>query len=243
MWKRASLVIFFLGCSSPDPGTLDAHRATLGPGGAVSGSPSASGTSSGSGSGSGGGSTSGLASSGSSGGATSSSGSGSGGSGGSSGGSGSSGSGSSSGSSSGGSSGSPAADAGAPSSDVLQRCVDDINSYRATLGVPAYTRSSDLETFAATGAQSDAQSGQPHGHFISTNGGNGVAFAENEVPGWPLNQYGSVAAVVDQGMQMMWGEGPGGGHYENMASTQYTLAGCGTYTTSDGSVWVTTDFR
>jgi hypothetical protein len=44
-------------------------------------------------------------------------------------------------------------------------------------------------------------------------------------------------------MQMMWAEGPGGGHYENMSSTQYTLAGCGTYTTSDGNVWVTTDFR
>jgi uncharacterized protein YkwD len=145
--------------------------------------------------------------------------------------------------SSGGGGGSSADDAGATSTDLLQHCIDDINSYRAQINVPPYTRSSDLEAFAATGAESDSQSGQAHGHFIATNGGNGVAFAENEVPGWPLAEYGSVTAIMDQGMQMMWAEGPGGGHYENMASTQYTLAGCGTYTTSDGNVWITTDFR
>jgi uncharacterized protein YkwD len=134
-------------------------------------------------------------------------------------------------------------DAGASTTDLLQHCVDDINSYRAKIGVPAYTRSAALEQFAATGAQDDSQTGSAHGHFISTNGGNGIAYAENEVPGWPLDQYGSVTDVIDQGMQMMWAEGPGGGHYDNMASTDYTQAGCGTYVTSDGSVWVTTDFK
>jgi uncharacterized protein YkwD len=126
----------------------------------------------------------------------------------------------------------------------LQHCVDVINSYRATLSdVPAYTRSSSLEQFAAVGAEDDSQTGEAHGHFISTNGGNGVAYAENEIPGWPENQYGSITAVIDQGMQMMWAEGPGGGHYDNMSSTQYTQAGCGIYVTSDGNVWITTDFR
>ncbi len=109
--------------------------------------------------------------------------------------------------------------------------------------MPPYTRSSSLEQFAATGAEDDGQSGEAHGHFVATSGGNGIAFAENEVPGWPEDQYGSVADVIDQGLQMMWAEGPGGGHYDNMASTQYTQAGCGTYVTPDGSVWVTIDFR
>jgi hypothetical protein len=121
--------------------------------------------------------------------------------------------------------------------------VDDINSYRATINAPPYARAADLEAFAATGAEEDSQSGNAHGHFAATNGGNGVAFAENEIPGWPLAQYASVEAIMDQGMQMMWAEGPGGGHYENMSSTQYTLAGCGIYTTSAGDVWITTDFR
>jgi uncharacterized protein YkwD len=173
----------------------------------------------------------------SSGGESSSSGSSSGGGGAS---SGSSSSGGGSGSSSGGAT--TTGDGGA-SADLLQHCVDVINTYRATLNVPAYTRSSALEAFAATGAESDSQTGTAHGHFIATSGGNGIAFAENEVPGWPLAQYGSVSAILDQGFQMMWAEGPGGGHYENMSSTQYTSAGCGTYTTSDGMVWITTDFK
>jgi uncharacterized protein YkwD len=121
--------------------------------------------------------------------------------------------------------------------------VDVINSYRAKINVAAYTRASDLETFATAGAQSDSQSGTPHGHFTSTSGG-GVAFAENEVPGWPLAQYGSsVDTVIEQGLQMMWNEGPGGGHYENMSSTQYTSAGCGYAQTASGDLWVTMDFR
>jgi uncharacterized protein YkwD len=203
--------LFLVGCSSPDPGALETHRASLGPGGSVvSGTAGSSDTS--------------AASSGAS-------------------------SGSSSGASSGGSTSSGSTEdagdggGGESSTDLLQHCVDDINSYRATINVPAYTRASDLETFAAAGAESDSQTGEAHGHFIATNGGNGVAFAENEIPGWPLAQYGSLTAIMDQGMQMMWAEGPGGGHYDNMASTQYTLAGCGIYTTSDGSVWITTDFR
>jgi len=150
----------------------------------------------------------------------------------------------SSGGSSSSSGGTSTSDAGAaPSTDILQHCVDDINSYRAMIDLPPYARSSALEAFAATGAQSDSQTGEAHGHFISTNGGDGIASAENEIPGWPLSQYGSTTAVVDQGMQMMWAEGPGGGHYENMASTQYTQVGCGIYVTSDDSVWVTTDFE
>jgi uncharacterized protein YkwD len=226
MWNRALPLIFLLGCSSSDPGVLDARRASLGPGGSVSSG--GTGATSGAASGTGTGASSGAGGQGAIGGSGSGSGSSSGG---------------ASTASSSGSGGSTATGDDAGSADVLQRCVDDINSYRATINVPAYTRSSSLEAFAATGAESDGQSGSPHGHFISTNGGNGVAFAENEVPGWPLAQYGSVSDILDQGMLMMWAEGPGGGHYDNMASTQYTQAGCGTYTTSDGNVWITTDFR
>ncbi len=128
--------------------------------------------------------------------------------------------------------------------DDLEHCVDVINSYRAEIGAPAYGRSSTLEQFAAEGAQSDAESGQAHGHFVSTGGGDGVAFAEDEAPGWPVAPYGgTIDGVVDASMKAMWAEGPSGGHYQNMASTQYSQAGCGFYMTSSGDLWVTTDFR
>jgi hypothetical protein len=143
-------------------------------------------------------------------------------------------------------SGSPSSSGGGQddaSSDDLQHCVNVINDYRATLGRAAYTRSSALEDFAAAGAQSDSQTGQAHGHFGSTGGGHGIAFAENEIPGWPGKQYGGLRGVIDGGLKAMWDEGPGGGHYENMSSDQYTSAGCGSFTTSAGDIWVTIDFK
>jgi len=41
----------------------------------------------------------------------------------------------------------------------------------------------------------------------------------------------------------MWGEGPGGGHYENMASRSYSEVGCGIYVTPSRDVWIVQDFR
>ena len=124
----------------------------------------------------------------------------------------------------------------------LQHCVDVTNQYRATNGKPPLTRSAALEAFAAEGAQSDAASGSPHGHFIATQGG-GVASAENEVPGWDISfGGGTISGVIDSGLQMMWDEGPGGGHYENMNSSDFTELGCGIYVTGANQVWVVLDF-
>jgi hypothetical protein len=126
-------------------------------------------------------------------------------------------------------------------SDDLQHCVDVLNSYRAKVGRPPLARASDLEAYATVGAKSDSETGEPHGHFMSTDGG-GIAWAENEIPGWPLVDYGSVRDVIDEGTKMMWDEGPGGGHYENIVG-DYTQVGCGTYLTPGGDVWITQDFR
>ena len=129
----------------------------------------------------------------------------------------------------------------APYETELQHCVDVINQYRATNGKPPYARSAALEAYAAVGAQSDAASGTPHGHFMATQGG-GVAMAENEIPGWDMSfGGGTVSGVIDGGLQMMWEEGPGGGHYENM-NGGYTQVGCGIYVTPANEVWVVQDF-
>jgi hypothetical protein len=65
--------------------------------------------------------------------------------------------------------------------------------------------------------------------------------AENAVPGWPMGS--GVRSVVAEGLEMMWDEGPGGGHYENMASRRYSEVGCGVYVTSGNRVWVVQNFR
>ena len=41
----------------------------------------------------------------------------------------------------------------------------------------------------------------------------------------------------------MWRQGPGGGHYDEMASTKWTSVACGTYTLPDGSFWSVQNFK
>ena len=128
-------------------------------------------------------------------------------------------------------------DAGDGSAEQL--CVDTINQYRATLGLPAYQRWSAEESCADGQAQSDSQSGTAHGAF-----GKCGESAQNECPGWP----GPPGTMIPQCLAMMWAEGPGTdftthGHYINMSSTQYTKVACGFYTLPDGSVWAVQDFH
>jgi hypothetical protein len=136
--------------------------------------------------------------------------------------------------SSGSGSGSSSSGSGGTSGDAAQACVDTINQYRASLGLPAYTRWSSGESCVDQQAQADAQSNTPHSAF-----GNCGEFAQNECPGWP----GPPASMIGSCLQMMWGEGPGGGHYDNMTSQQYTQVACGFYTAGDGSVTATQDFK
>jgi len=109
----------------------------------------------------------------------------------------------------------------------LDFCVAETNAYRASVGRPALLRSPALESYAAAAAPHDGSSRTVHQYFHRTRGG-GVAFAENQIPWWPLTQYGSVREVIRQGMAMMWAEGRGGGHYENIVG-RYSEVGCGVF--------------
>ncbi|MFI5298917.1 MAG: CAP domain-containing protein [Polyangiales bacterium] len=113
-------------------------------------------------------------------------------------------------------------------------CVADINAYRATLGLPALNRWFSAESCAGGEALSDSKSHEAHGAF-----GHCDEMAQNECPGWP----GPPGTMIGDCLKMMWGEGPGGGHYENMISPRYTEVSCGFATLADGSVWSVQDFR
>jgi hypothetical protein len=123
---------------------------------------------------------------------------------------------------------------GAPSSDAAQACVDRINEYRSSLGLPAYARWSREESCADDQAASDSQSGAAHGAFTQCG-----EWAQNECPGWP----GPAAGMILDCLEAMWGEGPGGGHYENMSSSEYTSVACGFHDTGSGDVWAVQDFK
>jgi hypothetical protein len=122
---------------------------------------------------------------------------------------------------------------------VEQLCVDTINMYRATLGLPPYARWTDGESCADGEAQSDSMTGTAHGAF-----GTCGEHAQDECPGWPTPESTAITGCLAQ----MWAEGPGSdfathGHYINMSSTQYTKASCGFYLVNGNSVWATQNFQ
>ena len=231
------------GCAASDPSVpslIPAAGASSGSGGGTTGSSSGSGTTSSS-SGSGGGATS------SSGGgsASSSGGSGSGSGGASSGGSSSSassgaGSGGSSSGASGSDGGTAAKDSGSGSTTVdageslEDLCVATINAYRATINQPPYTRWTAEESCTSTEAQKDSVSGTAHSAFGSCG-----EFGQCECPGWP----GPLDQMIVGCLKAMWDEGPGGGHYDIMASSSYTKVACGFFTMTSGSIWAAQDYK
>jgi hypothetical protein len=146
------------------------------------------------------------------------------------------------GASSAGSAGSTSSAGSGPSGDpyaqARQDCVDRINAFRATEGLPPYERWTSAESCIDGQAESDSISGEAHGAFGDCNEN-----AQNECPGW-----GSVDDIIQDCLQDMWDEGPGQpfeehGHYINMSSTEYTMVACGFFETTDGDIWAIQNFR
>lgn len=129
---------------------------------------------------------------------------------------------------------------GGPTAQATSDCVANINAYRATLSLPAYTEWTDGETCAAGEAQSDSASGKAHGAFGSCS-----ESAQDECPNWPGDDLDT---SIKDCLKQMWAEGPGTdfsthGHYINMSSDKYTQVACGFYVTSAGDLWAVQNFK
>jgi hypothetical protein len=135
-------------------------------------------------------------------------------------------------------SGKGAASTGSGDGSAAQKCVDDINAFRATLGLAPYARWTDKESCTDSQAETDGKANSAHSAF-----GMCTENAQNECPGWP----GPPESMIGDCLQLMWNEGPGNfdmhGHYINMSSTQYTKVSCGFHVFPDGSVWAAQDFQ
>ena len=124
-----------------------------------------------------------------------------------------------------------------PYGDARTRCVDRTNELRATKGLGPIPRLAKAEPCADGQAKADSESGKAHSAFnacldqVKWKGA-----GQNECPG-----YGSVEETLKGCLDMMWAEGPGGGHYDNMVGDS-THTACGIYTTPAGKVWLVQDF-
>jgi hypothetical protein len=122
--------------------------------------------------------------------------------------------------------------------EASMACVERINGFRDTLGLPPLLRWNSAESCADDQAKQDSESGTAHGAFQQCE-----EYAQNECPGWA-----SYDDIVEGCLQAMWDEGPGEpyedhGHYINMSNPDYTEVACGFYTTPDGYVWAVQDFK
>ena len=118
----------------------------------------------------------------------------------------------------------------------LAFCVTETNRYRAMAGRAALTESASVEDFAAAAAQSDTQTGIPHGYYKT----HATGFsAENEAPEWPVTT--TIQNTIAAAIAAFWSEGPGGAHYENMIGL-YTQLGCGLFVVGQ-SVTIVQDYR
>jgi uncharacterized protein YkwD len=130
-------------------------------------------------------------------------------------------------------------DAGATTA-LLSVCVGEVNSFRVQNGETPTIESPDLETYASLAAASDAQSGQRHGYFYSTNGG-GVASTEDELDGDQVDPGGTASQTLQVGLQQ--DEQGQGGAAANLLDTQFTEVGCGFAQDASGNWWVVVALR
>jgi uncharacterized protein YkwD len=123
--------------------------------------------------------------------------------------------------------GGPSPTPAVPYQGERQFCLDQTNTYRASVGRPALRHSVLLQEYADRAAEYDGTNHVGHGYFRMTGGG-GVATAENELPWWGLSTFGTLQRLLQAGLNGFWGEGPGGGHYENIRGP-YSELGCGIF--------------
>jgi uncharacterized protein YkwD len=116
-----------------------------------------------------------------------------------------------------------------------------LNQIRARHGAGALVLDEGLNHFAQAGSVSLARDHRPHGHFkdaadtvhCRTMGEN-----QGDPGGWAP---GPPRAQIDQMLDMMMQEGPGGGHYDNILDRRWARVGIGVVNPG-GAMYFTNDF-
>lgn len=139
---------------------------------------------------------------------------------------------------------------GALGSPAQEHNLRGINAYRRRLGLTPVVLDAGLSAFALEGSQALLRERRAHGNFrraarsgalFRVHGFTGHACENQGDPnGWP--RAASVEAQIDDILRAMWREGPGGGHYDNLANPRLRRVGIGLLVTADGLLYLTNDF-
>jgi uncharacterized protein YkwD len=142
---------------------------------------------------------------------------------------------------------SPAPGAGTAMDAFLQKNLDVVNQFRAAEGAPPVSIDPDMSRFAQAGSDELSQDHAPHQHFENAQDApfRGSAGENQGDPnGWPQADGDATMNQLDQIQQIlqaMYDEGPGGGHHDNIVNPAYTRLGVGLVTV-EGQLYLTNDF-
>jgi uncharacterized protein YkwD len=114
-----------------------------------------------------------------------------------------------------------------------------INGVRSLHGVGLLERDDALTAFAQEGSEQVRRDHRGHGHFIDRRA-DCPSCGENQSGsvGW---RPGPVGRQIDEVLELMMVEGPGGGHHDNMLNPRWTRLGVG-IVNPGGEMYLTMDF-
>ena len=136
-----------------------------------------------------------------------------------------------------------------PADPLVRYNVERVNAYRARKNLPPYLYDQRISNFAMAGSQQLASDHHPHAHFQAEAQGApgfGSKAAENQgdpsgVPPLDADKVRNGQKQIDTMLELMFAEGPGGGHYDNMMSVELRRIGVGVFY-SGGRLFLTNDF-
>ncbi|MBX3190241.1 MAG: CAP domain-containing protein [Labilithrix sp.] len=135
-----------------------------------------------------------------------------------------------------------------PGDPLVRYNVERVNAYRARGGLPPLLYDARISAFAVQGSQRLARDHVPHAHFAENAQAQrfGSRSAENQgdprgVPSLHPDPATNARRQIDTMLEMMFAEGPGGGHYDNMMNPKFRRIGIGNVYVG-GRLYMTNDF-
>ena len=133
-----------------------------------------------------------------------------------------------------------------PADPLVKYNVDLLNQYRARAGVAPLVYDARVSAFALEGSRQLAADHRAHAHFAASPAYAGHT-AENQgdpngVPPMGSDRTSSGRQQIALLLKLMFDEGPGGGHHDNMLNPVYRRVGIGIFYTPAGALYLTNDF-
>lgn len=145
-----------------------------------------------------------------------------------------------------------------PGDPLVKLNVDVINAYRKKHGVPPVVYDAKISAFALAGSKQLAKDHTPHAHFnakvksqlgdpeaMKGKSGFGSRAAENQGDWNGIPELAPGAAngktQIELTMKLMYDEGPGGGHHDNMLNPKFRRVGVGLHYVGK-KLYLTNDF-